>query len=553
MSSVSQASRAKNEARNDERIAVHHEPSWAPPTALCELRDASVAYGARYANQGVSLQIGPGEVVALLGENGAGKSTALHALYGLLRLSGGAVCYGGTPCSASPERAIAAGIGLVSQHFLLIPRLTVAENIVLGHEPRRYGLLDRSAAHAAVEQLAASYGLQVDPARRVSALSVGEAQRVEILKALYRGARCLLLDEPTAVLSPAEALTLLRALRSQFVAPRKTGLLIVTHKLDEVLEIADRAVILRGGQVVASYTRAEFSPQEMARDLVGQTLVPVERQPPAQKSAATEHLPAKPCLVVRDLRVTHEGVTRLDGICFDLFPGQIVGIAGVEGNGQTELALALAGLLPTQGGSVTLYDQDLLPMTTHQRREAGLTWVLEDRQRHGLVLDFSLRDNLLLGEAARYRHRLLSGWIDGERLQDAAQDLLTAFDVRPPDPSLPARSLSGGNQQKLLFARALGQASQRTASRRVLMVCQPTRGVDIGAIAAIHRLLLSARDEGCAILLISSELDELRSLCDHIAVLYRGRLAATLPNPAEAPLSREALGELLAGLSPRGR
>lgn len=531
-------------------------PSAALP-ALCELQSATVCYGPRVANHAISLAVRPGEVVALLGENGAGKSTALHALYGLVRLTAGRVCYGGRVLQATPEQAIAGGIGLVSQHFLLVPPLSVAENIVLGREPRRAGFFfDRARAEAEVLKLAEAYGLAVQPHRPLSSLSVGEAQRVEILKALYRGARGLLLDEPTAVLTPPEAIRMLRALRERFVGKgRERGLLIVTHKLDEVLEVADRVVVLRGGRVVAEVARADFSPREIAHALVGRTLLPITRvEAPSTLRTAT----AASALTVDDLSVGVDGVERLQGVSFELRRGTIVGIAGVEGNGQTELGLALAGLLPLRRGRIVLSGRDITALSVAQRREAGMAWVLEDRHRHGLVLDFSLAENLLLGEQRLYRRQRIFGLplpaiarrlIDRRRLAAAAGHLLPAHDVRPADAGALARSLSGGNQQKLLLARALGERSPGSGGPAVLLAAQPTRGVDIGAVQAIHRTLLGARDAGCAILLISSELDELRTLCDRILVMYRGRVVATLENPADAPVERERLGEFLAGLS----
>lgn len=538
--------------------AVHLLPSLNPslnPAAapLCELRNIRVSRGSCIANADVSFCIRPGEIVALLGENGAGKSTALHAIYGLVPVSSGQVLYGDQPVEPTPERAIGSGIGLVSQHFLLIPRLTVAENIVLGREPRRQGgppgFYDLRRAEEEVAALGARYGLAVDPRRRVAELSVGEAQRVEILKTLYRGARCLLLDEPTAVLTPQEARRLLGVLR-QLVSSREqeaAGLLIVTHKLDEVMEVADRAVVLRAGRVVAEYPRALFSAQSMAHALVGRELHPVVRQPASPERSA----PSAPVLSVRDLRVTQGGVERVRGVSFELQPGSILGVAGVEGNGQSELCAALVGLLMPTAGQVRLADRDLTRASVRQRCAAGLSFVLEDRQRHGLVLDFSLAENLLLGQQPRYRrgpHPPLRWLIDRPRLVRDAQKLLAEHDVRPPDPSLPARALSGGNQQKLLLARALAGAELP----RVLIASQPTRGVDVGAIEAIYRVLLAARDRGCAILLVSTELDELRTLCDRIVVLYRGQLASEMPNPPDAPVTRERLGELMAGVGAPG-
>jgi simple sugar transport system ATP-binding protein len=522
-----------------------------PPAPLCALHEVSVRYGARLANDRVSLTVRPGEVVALLGENGAGKSTLLHALYGFVGVSAGQVRYRGEVVTPSPERAIAAGIGLVHQHFLLVPRLTVAENVVLGSEPRRLGvLLDRRRAVAQTAALARKYGLDVDPERPVAELSVGEAQRVEILKALYRGARCLLLDEPTAVLTPGEAARLLSVLREMLVeeAAGDNALVIVTHKLDEVLQVADRAVVMRGGRLVAELHRSEFSAGELARAMVGRELQPIRRRAAVHVTESVGATAESP-LVVRDLRVVAEGVERVRGVSLHVPAGTIVGLAGVEGNGQRELCAAIAGLLPAAAGQVFLAGHEVSAASVRARKRRGLGFVPEDRQRHGLVLDFSLAENLMLGDEDHYVQagglgRGL-GILAKTRLHATAQRLLAEHDVRPADPTLPARALSGGNQQKLLLLRALYGGGTPPA---VLLAAQPTRGVDIGAIESIHRALLQARDRGCAILLASAELDELRTLCDRIAVMYRGQILAELPNHPGAPASRERLGELLAGV-----
>ena len=549
-------------------------PATPPSPPLCELHETSVRCGGgpRLANDGVCLVMRAGEIVALLGENGAGKSTLLHSLYGLVAVDSGAVRYHGAVVNPSPERAIAAGIGLIHQHFLLVPRLTVAENVVLGSEPRgRGGLLDLRRAVAETAALSQRYGLHVEPERLVADLSVGEAQRVEILKTLYRGARCLLLDEPTAVLTPGEAQKMLAVLRELLVDARRPApdpeapglplsvdggkaLLIVTHKLDEVLQVADRAVVLRQGRVVAELQRSEFSTGELARAMVGRELVAINRQAaPSSASAATADArelataarpAAPPVLAVTDLRVRREGVERVRGVSLAVYAGTIVGLAGVEGNGQSELGAAIAGLLPSTSGEVRLDGQAITAASVRERKRRGLGFIPEDRQRHGLVLDFSLAENLMLGDEEHY-----SRWgglvVDRQRLMQTARALLREHDVRPADPALTARALSGGNQQKLLLARALYGGG---VPPRFLLAAQPTRGVDIGAIEHIHRALLQARDRGCAILLVSAELDELRTLCDRIAVMYRGQIVAELANPPQALASRERLGELLAGV-----
>ncbi|MFO0574255.1 MAG: ABC transporter ATP-binding protein [Polyangia bacterium] len=544
----------------------------SPPAPLCEAVDAAVRYAACTALDGVSLALRPGEVVALLGENGAGKSTLIHALYGIVTLTSGQVRYRGRPVQPTPERAIAAGVGLVAQHFLLVPPLTVAENVVLGREPRRLGVLfDRRRAEEQVAELAARYGLAVDPRRRVADLSVGEAQRVEILKALYRGASCLLLDEPTAVLTPAEARRMLAGLRERLVADTgadSTGgrsLLIVTHKLDEVMQVADRAVVLRAGRVVAEFSRGELSPRDIARAMVGRDVTAPTRRPPepepaasggarpdiapGELAAALAGLPrpdAPPALSVHALHVEREGSERVRGVSLAVRPGEIVGLAGVDGNGQSELCAAIAGLLPVASGQVRLDGRDVTRASVRARKHAGLRLVPEDRHRHGLVLDMTLAENLLLGDELRYSRgpgRLL---VDQAALLAETARLLHEHDVRPPDPLLLARALSGGNQQKLVLVRALCGGGELP---RVLVAAQPTRGVDLGAIESIQRALLKARDRGCAILLLSTDLDELRALCDRIAVLYRGQIIAELDNAATAPASREKLGELMAGVA----
>jgi simple sugar transport system ATP-binding protein len=541
------------------------------PVPLCEAVNAAVRYAACTALDGVSLALRPGEVVALLGENGAGKSTLIHSLYGIVTLTSGEVRYRGRPVQPVPERAIAAGVGLVAQHFLLVPPLTVAENVVLGREPRRLGVLfDRRRAEEQVAELGARYGLEVDPRRRVAELSVGEAQRVEILKALYRGASCLLLDEPTAVLTPGEARRLLAGLRERLVpetrgdAASGRSLLIVTHKLDEVMQIADRAVVLRAGRVVAEFGRGELSPRDIARAMVGRDVtIPTRRPPepavpgdgvrpdatPDELAAALAGLPrpdAPPALGVHELRVEREGSERVRGVSLAVRPGEILGLAGVDGNGQSELCAAIAGLLPVSSGQVRLDGRDVTRASVRARKQAGLRLVPEDRHRHGLVLDMTLAENLLLGDELRYSRgpgRLL---VDQAALHDEAARLLREHDVRPPDPSLPARALSGGNQQKLVLLRALCGGGELP---RVLVAAQPTRGVDLGAIESIQRALLKARDRGCAILLLSTDLDELRALCDRIAVMYRGQIIAELNNAEAAPASREQLGELMAGVA----
>lgn len=517
----------------------------------------SVRYGALWAVRAASLAVRRGEVVALLGENGAGKSTLLKALCGLAPLCEGAVRYGGRPVAPTPERAIAAGIGVVHQHFMLVPPLSVADNVVLGREPcgpgplrRALRILDRGRASAEVRALSERHGLHIDPDRLVADLSVGESQRVEILKVLYRGAQLLCLDEPTAVLTPAEAgrlLAVLRGFTQDNDKDEARGVLLVTHKLDEVMAVADRVVVMRRGEVVAEMPRAACTARDIARAMVGRELHPVSRGaaggPPGRQADGAGQGP--PALEVRGLCVEAGGRRAVRDVSLQVAAGEVLGIAGVEGNGQGELGAALAGLLPASAGRVRIGGADVTAATVAARRRAGLALVPEDRHRHGLVLDFPLWENLLLGHEAgslRGARMGLLALIDRDRLRARTRQVLADYDVRPDDPEAAARGLSGGNQQKLIVGRELGDGAPR-----VLIAAQPTRGVDIGAVETIHRRLLAARDRGCAVLLLSAELDELRQLCDRIAVMRRGQIVAELQNPPDAPVTRERLGELMTG------
>ncbi len=515
-----------------------------PP--LCEAESVSVRYDQKLANDCVSLSVRPGEVVALLGENGAGKSTLLHALYGLIPACEGVIRFRGQTVSPTPERAILAGLGLIHQHFLLVPTLTVAENIVLGREPRRLGVFfDERRAVDEVAALGARHGLSVEPRRLVSDLSVGEAQRVEILKALYRGAKLLLLDEPTAVLTPAEATQLLSTLRGLLDKPQSadSALLIVTHKLDEVLQVADRAVVMRGGRVVEEFSRSQFSASAIARAMVGREVSAVARRP--HESDVVVASEATPALSVHKLVVERDGSEWVRGVSFTVPKGNIIGIAGVAGNGQSELVAALAGLAKAKSGQVLLGSTNVTDSSVKERSALGLSLVPEDRHRHGLVLDMSLAENLILGHETRFSRGPGKQLLDAMQIRNVAEHVLVDADVRPAAPFASARSLSGGNQQKVVMSRALKLGGKPP---RVLIAAQPTRGVDIGAIESIHRTLIQARDEGCAILLLSAELSELQALADRILVMYRGQIVADLDNDPRKPVSREQLGELMAGV-----
>jgi ABC-type uncharacterized transport system ATPase subunit len=433
----------------------------------------------------------------------------------------------------SPHDAIALGIGMVHQHFMLVEPMTVAENIVLGIEPGSGFALDLKSAESRIRALSEELGLAIDPAARIEDLSVGQQQRVELLKALYRKARLLILDEPTAVLSPqavAEMFTILRRMREQ----GKT-IVIVTHKLSEVLEISDEVTVMRDGRVVGHRKTAETNAADLARLMVGRDVLLRVVKPEAK--------PRGPVLSVQGLSLTAaDGERRLDGVSFEVRAGEIVGIAGIEGNGQTELIEALAGLVESGSvsGTVELEGKSVALFSARQRRTGGIAHVPEDRHRRGLLLDFDLRENSILG--ADDRPPVAVGpwhwWLNLDAIRRKTEKILKAFDVRPPDSALAARSLSGGNQQKLVLGRELDLGP------RLLLVAQPTRGVDIGGIEFIHRRLVELRDAGCALLLVSSELEEVTALADRLLVMRQGRIVGEV-DPERA--SMEEIGLLMTG------
>lgn len=495
-----------------------------------ELAGIGKSYGALAANEDVALAVAPGEIHALCGENGAGKTTLLKIAYGEVRADAGRIVLGGEAIAReahSPARAIARGLGMVHQHFMLVGPLTVVENVVIGREPRRGAFLDLARAAAEIRAVSERLGLGVDPARRVGELSVGEQQRVEIVKVLWRGAEVLLLDEPTAVLTPPEVADLFRVLRT--LSGEGKAIVLCTHKLDEVTAVADRVTVMRRGRVVAELSRGETTAEAIARAMVGRELAAEAPFRPATHGEVA--------FAVEGLRVARRGAAdAVRGVSLEVRAGEILGIAGVEGNGQSELALALAGLQPAAAGTVRLAGRDVTRARPAARAAAGLAHVPEDRHRRGLVLDFTVAENLILG-----RQRELAGRFGLSRARVAAhaRALIERFDVRPADPAAVAATLSGGNQQKVVIARELSRPGLK-----VLLAAQPTRGVDAGASERIRAQILAARDAGAAVLLVSSDLAELRALCDRIAVMYRGELAATLPR-GEA--TDEALGALMTG------
>jgi general nucleoside transport system ATP-binding protein len=515
----------------------------APPGPLAiDIEGVVKTFGGVVANRDACLQVSPGEIHALVGENGAGKSTLMRVLAGMYAPDAGRVRVNGKDVTGwKTTEAIAAGVGMVHQHFMLVPTLTVAENVVLGIEPRTGWRVDLPRAVREVEALCRKCGLHVDPNALVADLSVGEAQRVEILKALYRGARVLILDEPTAVLSPPEVQELWAVLR----ALRDDGgtVVLITHKLDEVIAVSDTITVMRAGATVSRFATAGTTPRDIARAMVGRdvnlhldAMGAVDAASDAAASAGTSSSASRARLVVQNLSLRSDrGTPAVSDLSFDVAGGEILGIAGVEGNGQTELLEAIAGLRPLQQGRIELDARLLSGLSVRERADAGLSHIPEDRHRRGLVLDYSIADNLILGQQHRFTTR---GGLDQAHIQRHAVEQVARFDIRPPLPALPARALSGGNQQKIVIAREMGR------DFGVLLAAQPTRGVDVGAIEFIHAQLRAARDAGKAILLISADLSEVLALADRVAVMYRGRFVTVLPRQA---CSAELLGPYMTG------
>jgi simple sugar transport system ATP-binding protein len=497
-----------------------------------ELQGITKRFPGVVANDAIDMVVEPGEVHGLLGENGAGKSTLMNILYGLYTADEGRILVDDRAVDFDdPGDAIAAGIGMVHQHFMLVPVFTVAENIMLGNEPLdRFRRFDRRAAHREVERVAEEFGLPVDPGAVVEDLPVGLQQRVEILKALSRDAKLLILDEPTAVLTPQEADGLFESIRGFRDAGR--SVIFISHKLREHLDLADRITVLRRGRAIGTVDASSASPQDLANMMVGRPVVLVVDRGPAE--------PKHPVLTVERLEVVSpDGQRIVDGVDLTVHSGEIVAIAGVEGNGQTPLVEAITGLLPIAGGRVLLGERDVTGLSRKEVLRSGVGHIPEDRAQHGLVGSFSIADNLVLNL-----------W-DDERFADGrtrrfdevdahAERMVEDFDVRTPSIATKASSLSGGNQQKVIVAREFDRPIE------LLVAAQPTRGVDVGSIEYIHRQLVAKRDAGVGILLVSSELDEVIALADRVAVMFRGRLVGPFPTP----VSKAALGLMMAGVDP---
>src|SRR5829696_35378 len=495
---------------------------------LLELLGITKRFPGTVANDHVDFDLGRGEVHALLGENGAGKSTLMNILYGLYHPDEGQIRLNGKRIRIdSPRDAIDGGIGMVHQHFMLIPVMTVAENIVLATEPTKGPFLDLASAEKRVQELSTQYGLTVRPEAKVASISVGMQQRAEILKALYRGAEILILDEPTAVLTPQEASELFTIIRS--LQADGKSIIFISHKLNEVLEIADRITVLRQGKKIDTVPREGATREGLARLMVGREVVLSVEKPPAE--------PGETLLEVEDLLVVDErGLEAVRGVSFQVKAGEIVGIAGGDGNGQSELIDALTGLRSPAGGKITAAGEDLTSASAREALDAGVGHIPEDRQVRGLVLDFTLAENLALHDYTK-KPNSRWGWLYPGRLIERAARLLKEFDVRGGRPQTLAAALSGGNQQKVVIAREVSR------DPRILVAAQPTRGLDVGAIEFVHRRLVKERDEGRAILLVSFELEEILSLSDRILVVYEGRIVGEY----EPGVSEEELGIAMTG------
>ena len=501
-----------------------------------ELQGITKRFGSLVANDHIDLSIAPGTIHALLGENGAGKSTLMNILYGLIQPDEGKILADGQPITVhSPKDALAAGIGMVHQHFMLVPVFTVAENVALGHEETKpLGWLDRRRMRAKVRALSEQYGLQVDPDALTEDLPVGVQQRVEILKALVRDAQVLILDEPTAVLTPGETEDLFRIMRELRASGK--AIVFISHKLKEVQAIADTVTILRRGKVVGQRPPST-SEDELAALMVGRNV-----QLRVSKTAAK---PGPIVLDVKDLVVPaghadlpgEEHAPAVNGLTFRVRAGEILGIAGVQGNGQTELCEALMGLLPVTSGSVHLNERDITEITPQARLRAGIGYIPEDRQQDGLVSSFPVSENIVLDTYDRKPYA--SGLaLNLTAIRETAEQRVKEYDIRTQSITTPVGTLSGGNQQKVILAREVGRKVT------LLMASQPTRGLDVGSIEFVHKRIIEERDQGVAVLLVSSELDEIYALSDRIAIMYEGRFTGF--RPPDVPV--EELGLLMAGI-----
>jgi ABC-type uncharacterized transport system ATPase subunit len=502
-------------------------------TTVLELRNITKSFPGVLANDHVNLTLEQGEIHALLGENGAGKTTLMNILYGLYKPDEGDILVRGQKVDiTSPNDAIALGIGMVHQHFMLVPVMTVTENVMLGVEPTKNGIfLDKGRVAQHIREISEQYGLEVDPDAYVKDLSVGIQQRVEIIKVLYREADMLILDEPTAVLTPQEVEGLFKILNT--LIERGKSIIFITHKLKEVMAVADRITVLRAGRTVGTVLPQEVNPEKLASMMVGRQVNLVVRKKPAK--------PGDVALDVKNLFVFDERKhMTVNGVSFDVHKGEVLGVAGVQGNGQTELVYALTGLLPIEAGEVGLLGKTFKKITPRHVLERGVAHIPEDRQRHGLLLSFPVADNLVLCNyyLPPFAHGVV---LQQDTIINNSEELVKQYDIRTPSVYVDVSTLSGGNQQKVIVAREFSRPIQ------VLIASQPTRGLDVGSIEYIHNRIIAKRDDGTAVLLVSSELDEIMALSDRIAVMYRGRIVEIVE---ASKATKEYLGLLMAGMTP---
>ncbi len=501
--------------------------------AVLELRGITKSFPGVLANDAIDLSVEKGKILALLGENGAGKTTLMNILYGLYKPDKGQIFINGEEVSIhGPNDAIARGIGMVHQHFMLVPVMTATENVMLGVEPVRNGVfLDKAKVAKRIEEISAQYNLEVDPDAKIGDLPVGAQQRVEIIKVLYRQADILILDEPTAVLTPQEVEGLFKIMHS-LIADGKS-IIFITHKLKEVLAIADDIIVLRSGRVVGGVSAKDASQEKLAAMMVGREVNLVVKKKPAS--------PKEVVLSVNDLQVKDERKNlTVNGATFEVHAGEVLGIAGVQGNGQTELVYALTGLAPVISGTINLMGKPVRHSSPRNVLERGVAHIPEDRQRHGLILSFPIHDNMVL--CTYYQPPFAKGIaLQQKVIIETAEKLVKQFDVRAPNVFVPVSTLSGGNQQKVIVAREFSRPI------KLLIASQPTRGLDVGSIEYIHSRIVEKRDEGTAVLLVSPELDEIIALSDRIAVMYKGQIVEIVP---AAKVNKAYLGLLMAGVKP---
>jgi len=496
---------------------------------VIEMLNIRKEFGSFVANDNITLQVKKGEIHALLGENGAGKSTLMNVLFGLYQPEGGEIRVKGESVKITdPNVANDLGIGMVHQHFMLVDTFSVTENIILGSEPKKGGKIDIKKAEADVRALSEQYGLAVDPTAKISDISVGMQQRVEILKTLYRGAEILIFDEPTAVLTPQEIQELIQIMKA--LVNEGKSIILITHKLKEIMEVCDRVTVIRRGKGIGTLNVSDTNPTELAELMVGRE---VKFTTDKEEAKPTEPVLEIQNLVVKDAR----HINTVDGLNLTVRAGEIVGIAGVDGNGQSELIEAITGLRKAESGSIKLNGKELINLSPRKITETGVGHIPQDRHKHGLVLDFPIGENMVL---QTYYQEPFSknGILNFNQIYDKARKLIEEYDVRTPDEYTKARALSGGNQQKAIIGREVDRNPD------LLIAAQPTRGLDVGAIEFIHKRLIEQRDQGKAVLLLSFELDEVMNVSDRIAVIYEGKIVAIV-DPKET--TEQELGLLMAG------